>query len=55
MRESERFPAATVPALVFRASTGVYVTRDTFGALDGPNAGASDAWIARYDSTGLQL
>jgi len=35
---------------------GVYVGGSTFGGLNGPNAGLSDAWIARYDgATGNQL
>jgi hypothetical protein len=36
-------------------SGGVYVSGDTFGSLGGPNAGSSDAWLARYDSAGNQL
>ncbi len=36
-------------------SAGVYVTGYTSGSLGGPSAGSNDAWLARYDSTGLQL
>ena len=36
-------------------SGGVYVGGSTFGSLGGSNAGASDAWLARYDSLGNQL
>jgi hypothetical protein len=34
---------------------GAFVAGPTSGALGGPNAGSSDAWIARYDSAGVQL
>ncbi len=35
---------------------GVYLGGSTTGGLNGPNAGRSDAWIARYDgATGNQL
>lgn len=33
---------------------GVFVGGGTEGNLGGPNAGRSDAWLARYDSTGNQ-
>jgi hypothetical protein len=36
-------------------SGGVYVCGATGGSFGGPNAGFSDAWLARYDSTGNQL
>jgi catechol 2,3-dioxygenase-like lactoylglutathione lyase family enzyme len=32
-------------------SGGVYVGGSTAGSLGGPNAGRSDAWLARYDSS----
>ncbi|MEM6673201.1 MAG: hypothetical protein AAF726_10170 [Planctomycetota bacterium] len=34
---------------------GVYLTGGTSGDLGGPNAGDSDAWIARFDDAGRQL
>ncbi len=34
---------------------GVHVGGSTYGDLGGPNAGADDAWLARYDSAGNQL
>jgi hypothetical protein len=34
---------------------GVYVSGWTSGSLGGPNAGFSDAWLARYDSAGNQF
>jgi hypothetical protein len=37
------------------ASGGVYVNGGTDGSLGGPSAGASDAWLARYDGAGNQL
>jgi len=37
------------------ASGGVYVSGNTYGSLGGPNAGLTDAWLARYDSVGNQL
>ncbi len=36
-------------------SNGVYVSGDTKGDLGGTSAGQSDAWLARYDSSGTQL
>ncbi len=33
---------------------GVYVGGGTYGSLGGPNAGDSDAWLARFDSAGNQ-
>ncbi|HVS09663.1 MAG TPA: RNA polymerase sigma factor, partial [Planctomycetota bacterium] len=36
-------------------SDGMYVGGNTGGSLGGPNAGYSDAWLARYDSAGSQL
>ncbi len=33
----------------------MYLTGYTFGSLGGPNAGANDAWLARYDAAGSQL
>ncbi len=36
-------------------SGGVYVCGQTDGSLDGTNAGASDAWLARYDGAGNVL
>jgi hypothetical protein len=36
-------------------SGGVYVAGYTEGSLIGTNAGLTDAWLARYDSTGTQL
>jgi hypothetical protein len=35
-------------------SDGVYLSGWTGGSLVGPNAGATDAWLARYDSAGNQ-
>ncbi len=35
-------------------SGGVFVSGDTFGSLGGPSAGAHDAWLGHYDSTGNQ-
>lgn len=35
---------------------GVFLSGSTYGGLNGPNAGLSDAWFARYDgATGNQL
>src|SRR5690606_18268772 len=34
---------------------GVFVCGYTHGALGGPPAGGSDAWVARYDDTGVRL
>ncbi|MFG0283525.1 MAG: hypothetical protein ACF8R7_03810 [Phycisphaerales bacterium JB039] len=34
---------------------GVFVAGDTSGDLGGPGAGATDAWLARYDADGDQL
>ena len=36
-------------------SGGVYVFGSTDGSFGGPNAGATDSWLARYDSAGNQL
>ncbi len=36
-------------------SGGVYISGGTKGSLGGPNAGFDDAWLARYDSAGIQL
>jgi hypothetical protein len=36
-------------------SGGIYVGGMTRGSLGGPNAGAQDAWLARYDSAGNQV
>jgi len=36
-------------------SGGVYVNGGTGGSLGGPNAGNSDAWLARYDGAGNQV
>jgi len=36
-------------------SGGVYVCGRSNGSLGGPNAGLSDAWLARYDGMGDQL
>jgi hypothetical protein len=41
-------------AVAADGSGGVYVSGSTYGSLGGPNAGGSDAWLARYDSTGMQ-
>ncbi len=35
-------------------SGGVYVGGETLGSLGGPNAGAYDVWLARYDTAGNQ-
>ena len=35
-------------------SGGVYLGGYTFGSFVGPNAGSTDAWLARYDSAGNQ-
>ncbi len=35
-------------------SGGVFVSGDTLGSLSGPSAGAFDAWLGHYDSTGNQ-
>jgi hypothetical protein len=32
----------------------VYLTGDTFGDLEGQNAGNRDSWVAKYDTTGKQ-
>jgi hypothetical protein len=36
-------------------SGGAYLAGDTYGNLAGPNAGAFDAWVTRYDGEGNQL
>jgi len=36
-------------------SGGAYFSGSTYGELGGPTAGATDAWLARYDSQGNQL
>jgi catechol 2,3-dioxygenase-like lactoylglutathione lyase family enzyme len=36
-------------------SGGVYVSGFTWGNLGGPNAGFTDAWLARYDNAGSQI
>ncbi len=36
-------------------SGGVFLTGNTTGSFGGPNAGSSDAWIARYDGSGNQI
>jgi catechol 2,3-dioxygenase-like lactoylglutathione lyase family enzyme len=36
-------------------SGGVYVGGPTKAGLGGPNAGGTDAWLARYDSAGIQI
>ena len=45
----------TCRAAASDGSGGVYVGGATCGSLGGSNAGASDAWLARYDSLGNQL
>ncbi len=35
-----------------RAGGGVFVAGETEGSLAGPNAGESDAWLARFDAAG---
>jgi len=42
-------------ACVQDASGGVYLAGGTEGSLGGPQAGASDPWLARYDGAGNQL
>jgi len=42
-------------ALAADGSGGVFVAGETEGNLGAPNAGSSDAWLARYDSAGNQL
>ena len=34
---------------------GVFVCGVTFGDLDGPNHGGSDAWVGRFDANGAQV
>jgi hypothetical protein len=42
-------------AVASDGSGGVYVSGFTSGSLGGPNAGAKDAYLARYDSAGSML
>lgn len=42
-------------AVASDGSGGVYVSGSTEGELGGPNAGITDAWLARYDGAGNQL
>ncbi|MGK0483409.1 MAG: hypothetical protein ACJAQ3_003392, partial [Planctomycetota bacterium] len=41
-------------AVVPDGSGGAYVSGYTFGSLGGPNAGYTDAWLARFDGAGNQ-
>jgi hypothetical protein len=45
---SSDYPAGAAPD----GSGGVYLGGETYGDLGAPNAGGSDAWIARYDGVG---
>jgi hypothetical protein len=44
-----------VNALTADGAGGVFVTGETTGGLGGPNAGARDVFLARYDAQGQQI
>jgi hypothetical protein len=43
-----------VNAAAIDGTTGLFGCGFTFGPLGGPNTGAFDAWLARYDGSGNQ-